>query len=302
MKIAIVINPASGRRGRRIGEGDARIALARRTLKALGLDAEVALTREPGHGSELSAAFLAAGADLIVAWGGDGTVNEVARPLIGSRAALGIVPSGSGDGLAHGLGLPADPARALEVALSGRTTAMDVGFLGGRPFLNVAGIGFDAAVGDAFNRAGKRGTLSYVSHALSLVWRYRSRVYTIELDGRTLTGERFVIGLANAREYGNRLVLDADADPFDGWLNMVIGDAGPVLAQVWRARRLAFRPRRPASGISRVRVQHARITGDELVCHVDGEAFTTSGTLDVTVAPGAIRMSAGTSRSSSKES
>ncbi len=290
MNVGIVINPVSGRRGRRAGEREARVAIAGRMLKARGVDAEIAVTRAPGHGTELSAAFLAAGADLVVAWGGDGTVNEVAGPLIGSRAALGIVASGSGDGLARGLGLPVDPARALAVALTGHMTPMDVGFLGERHFLNVAGIGFDAVVGAAFNQAAKRGALGYVMQGLSLVWSYRCRAYEIELDRQVHSGERFLIGFANAPKYGNRLVLDRHADPHDGWLNVVIGDTGPPLAQIWRARRLAIRPGHPAAGVSRVKVQRARVTGDDLLCHVDGETFQLSGTVEVRVKPGAIKV------------
>ena len=293
MKTAIVINPVSGRRGHRANEASARVALAQRTLQTCGVAADVALTRGPGHGTELSAAFLAAGADLIVAWGGDGTVNEVAGPLIGSRAALGIVPSGSGDGLALSLGLPFDPVRALETAFNGQTSAMDVGFIGARHFLNVAGIGFDAVVADAFNRPGKRGALRYVTQTLALVWRYRCRSYEVELDGHVSSGERFVIGFANGREYGNHLFLDGRADPFDGRLNVVICDAGSPLAQIWRARRLAFRPSHPASGITRVKAQQARVTGDELTCHADGEAFRMSGTVEVRVRAGAIKVKTG---------
>ena len=288
MSVGVIVNPVSGRRGRRGGE--ARVALARRILDACRIDAEVVATRAPGHGAELAAGLLAAGADLIVAWGGDGTINEVAGPLIGSRAALGIVPSGSGDGLALGLGLPIDPARALEVAVSGRARPMDVGFLGSRHFLNVAGIGFDAHVARAFNGAGKRGALNYVRHSLSLVWGYRSPAYEIDLDGHALSGPRFLIGFANAREYGNRLVLDQHADPFDGWLNAVVVDAGPPAIQIWRARRLAIGTGQPAAGIVRKRVKQARIAGAQLMCHADGETFSTSGSIDVTIRAAALRV------------
>ncbi len=306
MRVGVVVNPRSGARGRRRGDAAARADLARSVLGASGVDAEIAVTEQRGHGATLSAAFVSRGVDLVIAWGGDGTVNEVAGPLIGSGTALGIVPSGSGDGLARGLGVPFNPADALAFALRGRPDAIDVGFLGSRHFLNIAGIGFDAVVGAAFNDAGGRGALGYVRTGLALVWTYRAREYHLDLDGRVLSGERFVIGFANAREYGNRLILDHSADPRDGWLNVVVGDRGSPLTQLWRARRLAIRPHRPAAGVYRTRVQRARVTGDELACHVDGEHFTTSGTVDVRLEPRALRIvartSAGTSRSSSRES
>ncbi len=290
MRVGIVINPKSGARGGRGDEAEARVALARRMLEAKAIDADVAVTAHRGHGATLAAGFLARGAELVVAWGGDGTVNEVAGPLVGSAAALGIVPSGSGDGLARGLGLPHDPAAALSIALTAPARPMDVGYLGERHFLNVAGVGFDAAVAAAFNEAGRRGALNYFASVLTLVWSYRAPAYGLDFDGQVRTGARFVVAFANAPQYGNGLVLDSQADPHDGWLNAVVCDAGPALIQLWRVRRLAFRRDQPAAGVHRARVRRARLTGDELVCHVDGEHFRASGTLDVRVVEGAIRI------------
>jgi diacylglycerol kinase family enzyme len=290
VRVAIVINPKSGARGRRGDEAEARVALARRMLEAKGIDADVAVTAHAGHGAALAAGFLSKGAERIVAWGGDGTVNEVAGPLVGSAAALGIVPSGSGDGLARGLGLPHDPEAALAIALSGRARPMDVGYLGARHFLNVAGIGFDAAVAAAFNEAGRRGALNYLARSFTLVWSYRAPAYQLDFDGQTQRGARFVVAFANAPQYGNGLVLDSQADPHDGWLNAVVCDAGPALVQLWRVRRLAFRCDAPAAGVYRARVRRARLTSDELICHVDGEHFRASGTVEVRLMEGGIKI------------
>ncbi len=315
MRVGVIINPVSGGRGHRAGEGGARIDAARQALDALGIDADVAVTERRGHAAELAAAFAAAGVERVVAWGGDGTVNEVAGPLIGTQTVLGIVPSGSGDGLAGGLGLPTRPAEALRVALHGEPDPIDVGMFGARPFLNVAGIGFDAEIAEHFARRARRGVLSYLSIGLSRVWTYRNRVYDIDLDGQRLRGERFVIAFANAPQYGNGLVLERHADPRDGWLNVVIADGGSPLAQLWRGRRLAFRPDAPASGVRRARIRRATVSADEMHCHVDGEPFQTSGTVEILLRPHALliagatpsgaraaRTSAGTSRSSSTES
>ena len=290
MRVGIVINPKSGARGRRGDEAEARVALARRMVEAKGVDAEIAVTAHAGHGASLAAGCLSRGAELVVAWGGDGTVNEVAGPLVGSSAALGIVPSGSGDGLARGLRVPHEPEAALAMALTGRARPMDVGYLGARHFLNVAGVGFDAAVAAAFNEVGRRGALNYLARSFALVWSYRAPAYQLDFDGRIHTGARFVVAFANAPQYGNGLVLDSGADPHDGWLNAVVCDAGPALVQLWRVRRLAFRCDAPAVGVYRARVRHARLASDELICHVDGEHFSTSGTIDVRVVDGGIRV------------
>jgi diacylglycerol kinase (ATP) len=148
--IGIIINPMSGGGGRHDDAGRMRRARAERGARDAGIAVEIALTAARGHAALLAADFAARGMDVI-AWGGDGTVNEAAGPLIGGTIAIGIVPSGSGDGLARGLGLPLDPAKALAAALTKPAHPIDVGYLADRHFLNIAGIGFDAAVGTRFN-------------------------------------------------------------------------------------------------------------------------------------------------------
>src|SRR5690606_13300894 len=111
------------------------------------------------HAAEIAAAAAAAGTDLVIVWGGDGTLNEAGSALAGTSIPLGIIPAGSGNGLAHALKIPRDPARALDVAVSVPARAMDVGVIGTRRFLNVAGIGADARIASVFNRRarGRRG-------------------------------------------------------------------------------------------------------------------------------------------------
>jgi YegS/Rv2252/BmrU family lipid kinase len=292
MRIGFVINPISGGAGWRHDTGRARRDVAEAGAREAGVDAEIALTDRQGHATELARGFVARGLDVI-AWGGDGTINETAGPLIGTRATLGIVPSGSGDGLARGLRLPRAIDDALRLAMTGTACAIDVGYLGGRHFLNIAGIGLDAAIAGAFNERTKRGLSGYVSVGLRFFWSYTSETYRVELHNESREGRRLIVGFANSREYGHGMVLAPDADPSDGWLDMVVVDGGSPVRQIWRARRLAFLRRRPAQGVTRARVQSARITGDRLRCHVDGETFTTSGTVDVSIVPRALRIRTG---------
>lgn len=304
MRVGVVINPMSGRTGRARDTGTRRAELARTVGARFRLVPEVRITERGGHAAELTELFLDAGCDRIVVWGGDGTVNEAAGPIIARRtagAAMGIVPGGSGDGLARSLGLGLRPERALEVALTSPPSPVDVGFLGHRHFLNVAGIGFDATVGMAFNTRGKRGMRSYVRHLFATIWGYQARRYSLNVDGVITDQERFLIAFANGREYGNQMVLAPDADPCDGWLDVVLVDAGGPIRQLWRARRLAMGPGRPAHGISWGRCKGAFITGEHLVCHVDGETLETSGTIEVRLEPGAIQIAGATRRTKSLE-
>lgn len=259
-----------------------------------GVVADIRMTTAQGHARALAQECVASGCEVVVAMGGDGTVNEVAQGLLGSDVPLGIVPCGSGDGLAMGLKLPASWRRALQVVIEGRTARMDVGYVNDRLFLNVAGIGFDAAVGQVFATRKKRGALGYVSKSFSLVWSYQALDYDIECDDARRSGRKFLIGFANAPEYGNGAVLAPDADIRDGLLDVLIADGGSPFRQIWRARRLFWNQRAPAEGLERLKTKAARVTGDRMVAHVDGEVFEASGLLSIRVVPLAlvIRVSA----------
>jgi diacylglycerol kinase (ATP) len=288
MRLAIIINPISGWSGSRESAGRLRLAHARRLIDRPRVDADIVLTAAQGHGAELARGYVAKNFDVVMAWGGDGTVNEIAGPLIGTQTALGIIPSGSGNGLARSLGLRTDTAAAFAAAVAGPTGHIDVGYMGERHFLNVAGIGFDAAIASSFNTGAKRGALGYVTRILRMVWSYRPDHYEITLDGQTRDSTMFLVAFANGREYGNHLVLAPDANPHDGWLDAVLVDDGPPLRQLWRARRLSVMPRRPAEGLSRRRIRTASVRGHRLTCHVDGESFEAAGALHVKLAPGAL--------------
>jgi diacylglycerol kinase (ATP) len=292
MRVGIVINPIAGRRGSRPGETARRRAFVQSRAAAAGLDATIALTERGGHARQLAQAFVDEGCETVIAMGGDGTVNEVAQALVGTTTALGILPCGSGDGLAQGLGLLTNPERAMRIALSSESTAIDVGYAGDRIFLNIAGIGFDAAVGRLFANRSTRGALGYVTTVIGLVWTYVAPQYEVSWNtGETeekRQGRKFLVGFANTSTYGNGAVLAPDADPRDGVLDLVLVDAGGPLQQVWRSRRLFWRRRAAARGMERSRAIRATVRGPAIVCHVDGEVFETSGSLEISVRPRAL--------------
>jgi len=292
MRAAIIINPRSGLKKTHDTADGTRLERAKRWAESAGVRADIALTTRSGHAEELAARAVADGVDRIVAWGGDGTVNEVAGALFGTAAALGIVPGGSGDGLARSLALPRDPREAMRIALTGRARAIDVGWLAGRHFLNIAGIGFDAEVARRFNTRRSRGTRGYLVEGLSLVWSYVCGTYRIKLTAgsQEFSGPHFVVAFANGREYGSGLVIAPDADPSDGLFDMVLVTAGSPMTQLWRSRRLAFRRMSPAEGVWRDRVKGASIEGEHLCCHVDGEPFEAEGLVELRLEPGALKV------------
>ena len=290
MRVAVIINPASGLKSARMrGRESRRDRIARWTSEA-GVSVDILETTGHGHAAEICAAIAAAGHDRVVVWGGDGTINEAAAPLVGTTTALGIIRGGSGDGLAGSLGLPRDPQEAFLFALRAAPGPIDVGWLGDRHFLNIAGVGFDAEVSHRFNRQKSRGTRGYVVEALRAVWMYRCEEYTLTAGGQTRRGPHFLIAFANGREYGSGLVITPHSDLSDGRLEMVVVDGGGPLRQFWRARRLFLRPLKPAEGILRETVTSATISGTDLRCHVDGETFDATGALELRIQPAALNV------------
>lgn len=178
----------------------------------------------------------------------------------------------------------------MRLALTGQPRPIDVGWLAGRHFLNVAGIGFDAEVARRFNQRHKRGTGGYLAESLSLVWSYDCQDYRITIGAGewTFSGPHFLVAFGNGREYGSGIVIAPDADPSDGWLDSVLVAGGHPIQQLWRSRRLTFRRTSPAAGVWRGRVKVATIAGDRLVCHVDGETFETQGEIELRLDPGAL--------------
>ncbi len=289
MKIRAIVNPRAGVAARRT-----RAALERG--RPAWRDFAVWPTRAPGHATELATAAVAEGADAVLAVGGDGTVNEVALGLLGTEVALGIVPAGSGNGLARALGIPRQTAAALAALEAAERRAMDVGLLNGRPFLNVAGAGFDAAVGRAFHERGKqgarRGFFGYVQLSLRELFAYRAPHVVVELAG----GERhelrpFVLTFANGPQYGSSAVINPGALLDDGQLEIVAYEEGPRLRALAAASRLFLGGLERLAGYRRLRAARATITAaTPLPLHVDGDPIASAPRLIVELRPRALRI------------
>jgi YegS/Rv2252/BmrU family lipid kinase len=289
--VMVIVNPTSGPRGDRTGHR--RRAIAEAALAAHRAHGAVHVTEGPGHALELARAAVAAGATLVCAWGGDGTLNEVARAVAGTGTALGVVPAGSGNGLARELGLPWDPAQALQVALGPRERVIDVGDADGRLFVNVAGIGFDAEVAARFNRrpGGRRGFWPYLGIGIRAVLRYRPLTYTIRAGGETWQAPALAVVCANARQYGGGAVVAPQARLDDGQLDLVVVAPRPPLQALWDGRHLLRGTFDRAPGVRSARVTEVEIAGPEpLLVHVDGEAVAGGPAVTVRIRPGGLRV------------
>jgi diacylglycerol kinase (ATP) len=290
MRIVAIVNPVSGA-GMEPHAARRRVELIRDELERRDLSASIHVTERSGHARELAATAVADGAELAIVWGGDGTVNEVGSALAGSRTALGLIPAGSGNGLAGGLGVPRDSQAALARALGTSTLAVDVGMLNDRPFFNIAGIGFDAHIARLFNERsrGRRGRLPYVVIGMREGCRYAGKDYTITLDGAARRSQALLIAFANGQEYGMGMQIAPGARLDDGLLEACVVEDRSVLARFLDARHLGLGSihRAPRMAMQPVRTAVVEAEG-EIEYHVDGEPGVVRDRLTITIRPGVL--------------
>ncbi len=291
--IAFIINPISG--GVSAEAARARAELASAIVDRHGDPAEVFVTGRAGHARELAKAAVAQGARLVMAWGGDGTINEVASALVFGDVPLGIVPAGSGNGLARQLGISRAPAEAIRHAIAAEPRRIDVGEMGERLFVNVAGIGFDAHVAWKFNEAGirRRGFLTYASLTGRALMTYEPATYRIRAeDGEAGAPVRAVlVTVANSPEFGNGAIIAPGARIDDGRLDLVVMEERSRLKTVAQLPRLFQGTVDRAAGCSLRRIERATIESDRpMIYHVDGEPVAGGTSLRVRVHPGALHV------------
>ena len=287
---AVIINPNAGPARRRVSPGRAA-ELARGGFADADRVCEVVCTERGGHARELAADFVRRGFSPIIAWGGDGTVNEVASALAFQDAVMGIVPTGSGNGLARELGISLRPDGAVATAARGRDRAVDVGELDGRLFFNLAGVGLDASVVSLFDRLAGRGVLRYVQATLSTVLTYAADTYTIAVGEETFEQRALIVELANGRQYGSGACIAPHAKLDDGLLDLVvIGPMSPVRL-LWGARRLFSGTIDLDPNMSTRTIRSLTISASQPIrFHVDGEVVQGPDSLTAAVHPGALRV------------
>ena len=219
-RITFIVNPISGTRSK---EGlDKKIAKA---IDSSRYEWQMVMTQRAGHAVEIARQCVAEGTDICVAVGGDGTVNEVASGLTGSTTALGIIPMGSGNGLARHLCLPMSVKGALDIINQVETAQFDYGLINDHPFFCTCGMGFDAYVSLKFAQSGKRGLMTYAKMVLREGLRYQYDTYTITFEdeqGKEQQYEAFLVACANAAQYGNNTYIAPCASMQDGLLDVII--------------------------------------------------------------------------------
>jgi YegS/Rv2252/BmrU family lipid kinase len=290
--VAVIINPISGA-GRRPDVARQRAELATAFLHSRGVDGEVFVTERGGHARELALAAVGRGAALCIAWGGDGTINEIASALAFTHASLGIIPSGSGNGFSRELDIPFDSRAAFEIALGGHERVIDAGEIEGRLFFNLAGVGLDARIAHQFAATGlvRRGFRRYLEIASTEIFARAQHEYEIAIDGALRRSHVLLVAIANGRQYGNGALIAPNARIDDGKLDVVIVDDRSPWAVLRHAPKLFRGKLADVPGVTMTCGTSVNITASEpLIYHVDGEPCAGGSTVSARIRPAALRV------------
>lgn len=226
-KLIVIANPVSGVRHRRLSRFRASI---NSTLDLKVFLPEIFITKKAGHAREIAAEGLSSGVKYFLVAGGDGTVNEVASVLSGTDAVMGILPSGSGNGLAHHLGIPVSMDEALKLFNRQHITRIDTCSVNDRFFVSIAGIGFDARVARQFAQNRRRGFITYAQLVFREYFSYRPKKYLLFFDGREISTRAFFISFANSGQFGYNTMIAPNASITDGLIDVCIVQKPPLSA------------------------------------------------------------------------
>ena len=285
-KIVFVYNPISGSH-RLIPV----IPIIERFVNSNLYDFSIVSTGHKGHATELAREYAAKNYDAVIAVGGDGTVNEVGCGLIGTGTALGIIPCGSGNGLARHLGIPMDPFKAVKWLDKSIFTEIDYGMMDDQPFFCTCGVGFDAKVSDSFSRAGSRGVLTYLESIMKEIATYHNETYKLSFDNSSETFEAFFITCANADQWGNNAFIAPTASLQDGLLDVICAHPFSVVDAPLIAFQLFNKQIDRNPNVSVKKCRRVTITRDsEGPAHFDGEPVMSGKEIHIKLVSGGLKV------------
>ena len=285
-KIRFIMNPISGN-GRKAGIPE----MIASTVDIDRFNFDIICSEYAGHAAVLARQAADDGYDMVVAVGGDGTVNECARAITHTNTALGILPCGSGNGLARHLLIPMNLKKAMQIVNANEVHSLDYGVIDGHPFFCTCGMGFDAFVSMKFAEAGKRGPITYVQKVLEEGLKYKPEVYEIEDEERTVSYRAFILSCANASQYGNNAYIAPHASMSDGMLDVVIMEPCSPLDAPQVAIDMFNKTIDMNSKIKMFRSKHLHVHRSKPgVIHFDGEPAMSKEDVEIELKEGGIRV------------
>jgi diacylglycerol kinase (ATP) len=285
-KMVFIINPVSG-----TGKTANMESLIKNQTSLMTPVPEIITTRYKGHANKIVKKSIKKGIKKFIAVGGDGTVNEIASELMGKKAVLGIIPNGSGNGLARHLGIPLKTELAMDVINSGKIKRIDAGKVNNKYFFCTCGTGFDARIGKEFDKLNGRGFVNYLRTVLREFINYRPKKYKIRIDGKKNKQKAFLITIANAGQYGNNAYIAPGAVIDDGLLDICIVKPFPVFKSLFLGLRLFNRTIDKSKYTEVCKGREITIQRDKKIrMHLDGEPVKMKNHVRVTIMSKSLRV------------
>lgn len=285
-KIIFILNPISGTVSKAGIPG-----LIEERLDKEKFDCRIAETKYGGHATELAQQAARQGIDIVVAVGGDGTVNEVGRALVNTKTAMGILPCGSGNGLARHLNLPMNLKKCIDILNDCDIHTLDYGLINRHPFFCTCGMGFDAFISMKFAEAGKRGPITYMQKILEEGLSYQPETYEIEDEEGTRRYKAFLVSAANASQYGNNAYIAPQASMSDGLLDIIIMEPFDLIEAPQVAIELFNKTLDKNLKIKTFRASHIHIhRKSEGIIHYDGDPVMADADVDISIVPKGINI------------
>jgi len=281
LNILFIINPISG------GKGKLRIPdFIDKYLDKEKFNAKFVFTEYVGHASELADEAANKNFDIIIAAGGDGTINEVATKVLQHNKIMGILPLGSGNGLARFLQIPTNLRYAILTINRLKTDKIDTGTFNNKSFFNLAGMGFDAHLSAVFSSDKKRGLAGYVKLGLKEVFGYRAQKYIINIDGKEISRAAFAVTVANSSQYGNDVFIAPGASVKDGLLDVCIIKPFSLLKLPMLGYIMLKGKAETSEMIEIIKGKNIQITREKAgAVHVDGEPLQMGTTIEAAINP-----------------
>ncbi|MCD4682500.1 MAG: diacylglycerol kinase family lipid kinase [Bacteroidales bacterium] len=280
-KIVFIVNPISG-----VFKKDNIVGQIENNIDHSKFDFSIKYTKEPGHATEICRDHVAQGTEFIIAVGGDGSVNEIAKGLVGSKSTLGIIPAGSGNGLAHHLKIPVNYRKAIDVINRGKIIKIDTGSINDILFVSIAGIGFDGFVASRFAKSERRGFLTYLRIVTEEYPDYKPKRYTIRVNNQIIKTRALFLTFANSDQFGYNTTIAPSARIDDGLLEVIIMKKPPIIEIPLLASLLYWRKIDKSKFIEILRAPELFVeTKKKRWVNIDGEPMKLGKKLHVKIHP-----------------
>lgn len=256
------------------------------SMRHYDADYDIAVSEYAGHARQIAADAVADNFDIVVACGGDGSINEIGTQLIGTKTALGIIPYGSGNGLAHHIGIPIATSKALEYLKSGKPMAIDTSTINGTPFISIAGMGYDAKVAQDYSNDKGRGFHTYFKYMLQNYFTLPEQHFKLTIADDSISVDAFFISLANSNEQGYGIPISPRASLRDGLIDICIVRKPnaielPLIGSFMLTRQMDKAPK-----VTIIQTEHIIIErqGNDVV-NIDGDPIMMDKKLEIKVSP-----------------